>query len=55
MNTLNMIRKQINKASALHDAQVLHTSYRGVKYDTRCVEMTEPHGTFCFRGQSYAK
>tara|TARA_B100002019_G_C21008114_1_gene468620 strand:- start:476 stop:643 length:168 start_codon:yes stop_codon:yes gene_type:complete len=55
MNTLNLIRKQIKKAAALHDAQVLHTSYRGVAYDTRCVEMTEPHGTFCYRGRNYTK
>jgi hypothetical protein len=55
MNTLNLIRKQINKAAALHNAQISHTSYRGVEYDTRCVESTESHGTFCYRGQSYAK
>ena len=46
MNTLNMIRKQINKASAVHDAQVLHAAYRGVEYNTRCVESKEAHGTF---------
>ena len=55
MNTLNMIKKQINKASALHDAQVLHTSYRGVEYTTRCGELKEPHGTFCYRGRTYSK
>ena len=55
MNTLNLIRKQINKAAALHNAQITHTSYRGVEYDTRCVESTESHGTFCYRGQVYAK
>ena len=49
MNTLNLIRKQINKAAALHDAQITHAAYRGVAYDTRCVEMTEPHGTYCYR------
>ena len=38
MNTLNIIRKQINKAAALHDAQITHAAYRGVAYDTRCVE-----------------
>ena len=38
MNTLNLIKKQIEKAAALHDAQITHTSYRGVEYDTRCVE-----------------
>ena len=50
MNTLNMIKKQINKASAVHDAQITHTSYRGVEYSTRCVESKETHGTFCYRG-----
>ena len=28
MNTLNLIRKQINKAAALHDAQITHAAYR---------------------------
>jgi len=55
MNTLNLIRKQIKKASALHDAQVLHAAYRGVEYKTRCVEVKNVHGTFCYRGQSYTK
>jgi hypothetical protein len=55
MNTLNIIKKQINKASALHDAQINHTSYRGVEYSTRCVESKEPHGTFCYRGHTYTK
>jgi hypothetical protein len=55
MNTLNLIKKQIQKASALHDAQVLHTSYRGVEYATRCVENKESHGTFCYRGRTYVK
>jgi hypothetical protein len=55
MNTLNLIRKQINKASALHDAQITHTSYRGVEYNTRCVESKEAHGTFCYRGRIYNK
>ena len=32
MNTLNLIKKQIEKASALHDAQISHTAYRGVEY-----------------------
>ena len=55
MNTLSMIRKQIKKVAALHDAQIHHTSYRGVEYDTRCVESKDPHGTFCYRGHSYTK
>jgi hypothetical protein len=55
LNSLNLIKKQINKASALHNAQITHTSYRGVKYDTRCVESKESHGTFCYRGRTYTK
>ena len=55
MNTLQMIKKQINKASALHDAQISHTTYRGVEYNTRCVESKETHGTFCYRGKVYTK
>ena len=55
MNTLTLIKKKIQKASALHDAQILHTVYRGVEYDTRCVENKETHGTFCYRGRTYNK
>jgi len=54
MNTLNMIRNQIQKASALHDAQIAMTSYRGVKYE--CKQGAEEiHGTFCYRGHTYNK
>ena len=55
MNTLQMVKKQVEKACALHDAQISHTSYRGVQYSTRCVESKETHGTFCYRGHTYAK
>ena len=55
MNTLQMIKTQINKTSALHDAQINHTAYRGVEYDTRCVKSSENHGTFCYRGRTYTK
>ena len=55
MNTLNIIKKQINKASALHDARIAMTTYRGVEYSTRCVENKESHGTFCYRGKTYIK
>ena len=30
MNTLTLIKKQIEKAAALHDAQIAMTTYRGV-------------------------
>jgi len=55
MNTLQLVKKQIEKASALHDAQISHTAYRGVEYDTRCVGSKESHGTFCYRGRTYTK
>ena len=55
MNTLNLIKKQINKASALHNAQIAMTTYRGVEYSTRCVDSKETHGTFCYRGHTYSK
>ena len=55
MNTLTLIKKQIEKAAAIHDAQITHTAYRGVEYDQRCVESKESHGTFCYRGRTYTK
>jgi hypothetical protein len=54
MNTLTIIKKQIEKAAALHDAQIAMTSYRGVKYE--CQQGGEEiHGTFCYRGHTYNK
>ena len=54
MNTLNLIKKQIQKASAIHDAQIAMTTYRGLKYE--CKQGSEEiHGTFCYRGHSYNK
>ena len=54
MNTLNLIRKQIQKASAQHDAQINLTRYRGV-----AVQVHQPgeevHGTFVYRGRTYTK
>ena len=55
MNTLQMIRNQIQKQSALHDAQILHTAYRGVEYNVNCAEHKDAHGTFCYRGHIYNK
>ena len=54
MNTLQLIKKQINKASALHDAQITHTAYRGVKCKVH-QPAKESHGTFCYRGRTYVK
>jgi len=55
MNTLTLIKKQIEKAARLHDTQIMHTSYRGVKYDCKHQEGEEVHGTFCYRGRTYSK
>ena len=54
MNTLNLIKKQINKASALHDAQIHLTKYRGVECQVH-QSAGETHGTFCYRGKTYTK
>ena len=54
MNTLQIIKKQINKASAIHDAQITHTAYRGVKCEVHKAGQ-ESHGTFCYRGRTYVK
>ena len=54
MNTLNMIRNQIKKQAALHDAQIAVTSYRGVRYECQ-QNGEEVHGTFCYRGHTYNK
>ena len=44
MNTLNLIKKQIEKAS--NDAQINITKYRGV--DCKVHEVSEEtHGTYC--------
>jgi hypothetical protein len=55
MNTLNLIRKQIEKQSALHEAQISHTSYRGVVTKKFQVEPKEVHGKFTYRGHTYSK
>ena len=55
MNTLQLIKKQINKASAVHDAQITITKYRGVEYSSKNVERKDPQGTFCYRGRTYTK
>jgi hypothetical protein len=54
MNTLTLIKKQIEKAARLHDAQLMHTTYRGVTYKCK-QEGEEVHGTFCYRGRTYSK
>ena len=54
MNTLKLIKNQIEKAAALHDAQIHVTKYRGV--DCQVHQATEEsHGTYCYRGRTYVK
>jgi len=50
-----MIKKQIKKASALHDAQIAHTAYRGIEFKIGSHDPKETHGTFQYRGQTYSK
>ena len=54
MNTLNIIKKQIQKASATHDAQIMLTRYRGQECEVH-KGGSEIHGTFCYRGRVYTK
>ena len=54
MNTLALIKKNILKARAAADAQVLVTRYRGVECKTH-VQGEETHGTFCYRGRTYTR
>ena len=55
MNTLTLIKKQIDKAAALHDAQISHTAYRGVPYECKQEANKEHHATYCYRGRTYNK
>jgi len=55
MNTLQMIKEQIQKAAALHDAQISHTAYRGCEFTVGSHEPKETHGTFFYRGHTYTK
>jgi len=54
MNTLQIIKEQINKQSAIHDARITLTKYRGVKCEVN-KNGKEPHGTYCYRGRTYTK
>ena len=54
MNTLTLIKKQIDKRAALHNAQITLTKYRGVDCLVKQAS-DETHGTFCYRGRTYTK
>ena len=54
MNTLEIIRRQIEKAEASRRAQLSHCAYRGHKCEVHVPD--EPvHGTFVYRGRTYIK
>ena len=54
MNTLNIIKKQIEKPAANHDAQIHLTRYRGHSCTVH-QGGEEVHGTFTYRGRTYVK
>ena len=54
MNTLAMIKRQIEKADARHRAQLSHTSYRGVPSKHNWIRK-DAHGEFTYRGIPYTK
>ena len=54
MNTLALIKKKIQEARRLSDAQLTLTKYRGVSSKVR-QDGDEAHGTFCYRGRIYTK
>ena len=53
MNTLTLIKKQIDKAAALHDAQINITKYRGV--DCQVHQASEELTAPTDRGRTYVK
>ena len=53
MNILSLIRKQQQKATRLHEAQLLSLkAYRGVRY-TNVKADAQPHAKCCYRGIEY--
>ncbi len=54
MNTLSIIKRQIEKAEATRRAQLSHTAYRGVPVSYNW-QRTEPHGSYTYRGVTYTK
>ena len=54
MNTLNIIKRQIDKAEALRRAQLSHTSYRGIPTQYKWMS-SDRHGEFTYRGVTYTK
>jgi len=55
MNTLNLIRKQINRAEMRRRAKLSNVAYRGHVYEMGTHKPVETHGTFQYRGKTYIK
>ena len=55
MNTLNLIRDQINRAERKRRAQLSNVAYRGNVYEIGSHEPADHHGTFVYRGHVYTK
>ena len=55
MNTLNLIRDQINRAERKRRAQLSNVAYRGTVYEIGSHEPIDHHGTFVYRGHVYTK
>ena len=53
MNTLNIIKRRIEKAEATRRAQI-HTSYRDIP-TSQSWQRRDVHGTFVYRGITYTK
>ena len=54
MNTLNIIKRRIEKAEATRRAQLTHTAYRGVP-TSHGWQRQDVHGAFVYRGIPYTK
>ena len=55
MNTLNLIRDQINRAENRRRARLSNAAYRGTIYEIGTHAPVETHGTFQYRGGTYTK
>ena len=55
MNTLNLIKDQIDRAERRRRAQLSNVAYRGNVYEIGAHEPVENHGTFVYRGHVYSK
>jgi len=54
MNTLQIIKRQIEKAEAQRRAKLAHTAYRGIKTSNNWMAQ-DKHGEFTYRGVTYTK